>query len=33
MLRSRSLSGQIYTFYINLIVDKLSFLGVQNRQK
>lgn len=27
------LFGQIYTFYINRIVDKIVFLGVQNRQK
>ena len=30
---SRFLFGQIYTFYINRIVDKIVFLGVQNRQK
>ena len=29
-MRSRFLFGQIYTFYINRIVDKIVFLGVQN---
>ena len=32
-MRSRFSFGQIYTFYINRIVDKIVFLGVQNRQK